>query len=84
MCVVEKYQGKGAGEKLIDEALVKVHTLGVENFFLYTNRRLTAAFNLYKKKGFEIIDKPMAPTSNYKRDSIYMYFDLNYNCDEEK
>jgi N-acetylglutamate synthase-like GNAT family acetyltransferase len=84
MCVTEKYQRKGAGEKLINEAISKAYQLGIEKIFLYTNRRLTDAFNLYRKKGFKIISNPLALTSNYKRESIYMCFNLNYNVNEEK
>ena len=84
LCVTEKYQRKGAGEKLIDEAISKAYQLDIEKIFLYTNIRLIAAFNLYRKKGFKIISNPLELNSNYRRESIYMYFNLNYNYDEEK
>jgi len=84
MCVTEKYQRKGVGEKLIDEAILKAYQLGIEKIFLSTNRRLVAAFNLYRKKGFKIISNPLALNSNYKRESIYMCVNLNYNYDKEK
>jgi len=83
MCVTEKYQRKGAGEKLINGAISKAYQLGIEKIFLSTNRSLTAAFNLYRKKGFKIMSNPLALNSNYKRESIYMCFDLNYNYEEE-
>jgi GNAT superfamily N-acetyltransferase len=84
MCVTEKYQRKGAGEKLIDEVISKAYQLGLKKIFLSTNRRLTAAFNLYTKKGFKIIGTPLVGNSNYKRESINMCFNLIYNNDEEK
>jgi len=79
MCVTERYQGKGAGEKLIDGAISKAHQLGVEKIFLFTSSRLEAAFNLYKKKGFKIFDNHRALGSNYKRESIYMCLNLNHD-----
>ena len=82
MCVTEKYQGKGVGEKLIDKVISKASQLGVEQIVLCTNSKLTAAFSLYKKKGFQIIENPLVLNSNYKRESIYMC--LNLNCDDHR
>jgi len=83
LCVTEKYQRKGIGEKLIDRAISKACQVGSEKIFLSTNRKLIAAYNLYKKKGFTIIKNPYAVSSNYKRESIYMYLNLNHTSDEE-
>jgi len=84
MCVTETYQRKGAGEMLINEAISKAYHLGIEKIFLCTNRRLSAALNLYRKKGFKIIRCPLEVNSNYKRESICMCFNLNHNSDKEK
>ena len=84
MCVTEKYQGKGVGEKLIDKVISKASQLGVEKIFLCTNSRLTAAFTLYMKKGFTIIENPLTLNSTYKRESIYMCLNLNDECEREK
>ncbi|VVB61997.1 Amino-acid acetyltransferase [uncultured archaeon] len=83
MCVTEKYQGKGVGEKLIDTVISKASQLGVEKIVLSTNSKLIAAFSLYKKKGFQIIENPLALNSNYKRESIHMCLNLNDNCYRE-
>ena len=84
LSVTEKYKRKGAGEKLIDTAILKAHRLGVKKIFLCTNKKLAAAFNLYNKKGFKIISNPEKLTSNYERESIYMDYDLDNDCDKEK
>ena len=84
LCVTEKYQRKGAGEKLIDKAISKAYQLGIENFYLSTNRKLAAAFNLYRKKGFNITSDPLVLNPNIKRDSIFMCLNLNHDCDKEK
>jgi len=84
MCVTEEYQRKGVGERLINEAISKAYRLGIEKIFLSTNRRLTAAVNLYRKKGFKIISNPVELNSTYKRESIYMCFTLNHDSDEDK
>lgn len=78
LCVTEKHQKKGVGEKLLDEAILKANDLGGNKIFLYTNRRLEAAYNLYKKKGFEILNNNLSVNSDYKRESIYMFQNLNY------
>jgi len=83
MCVTEKYQGKGAGEKLIDKVISKACQLGIEKIVLSTNSRLIAAFNLYKKKGFKIMNNPLTLNSNYKRESIYMYLNINDDRNRE-
>jgi N-acetylglutamate synthase-like GNAT family acetyltransferase len=84
MCVTEKYQRKGAGEKLINKAISKAYQLGIEKIFLSTNKRLTAAFNLYKKKGFQIISNPSTFKSLYERESIHMCFNLNHTYEKEQ
>ena len=84
MCVTENYQGKGAGEKLIDKVISKASQLGVEKIVLSTNSRLTAAFTLYTKKGFTIIKNPLVLNATYKRKSIYMCLNLNDDYKREK
>ena len=84
MCVTEKYQRKGAGERLINEAISKGYHLGIEKIYLSTNKKLTAALNLYKKKGFKIMSNPIELIPKYKRESISMCFSLNHDLDEEK
>jgi N-acetylglutamate synthase-like GNAT family acetyltransferase len=83
MCVTEKYQGKGVGEKLINKVISKASQLGVKKIVLCTNNKLIAAFNLYTKKGFQIIENPLVLNSNYKRESIYMCLNLNDDCHRE-
>jgi GNAT superfamily N-acetyltransferase len=78
MCVTEPYQGKGIGERLINEAIAKAYQLGLDHLYLSTSRRLTAAIRLYQKKGFKIITTPPPTNSSYKRESIHMCFTLNY------
>ena len=80
MCVTEKYQGKGVGEKLIDKVISKASQLGVEKIVLSTNCKLTAALSLYTKKGFHIIVEPLIVNSDYKRESIHMCLNLKGDC----
>jgi len=84
LSVTENYKGKGAGEKLVDTAILKARGLGVKKIFLYTNKKLEAAFNLYNKKGFKVIRKPENLISNYTRESLYMDYNLNNDCDKDK
>lgn len=80
MCVTEKYQRKGVGEKLIDKVILKASQLGVEKIVLSTNCKLTAALSLYTKKGFQIIEDPLIVNSDYKRESIHMCLNLKGDC----
>ena len=57
--------------------------MGSKKIFLTTNKKLIAAYNLYRKKGFTITKNPYALTSNYKRESIYMHLYLPFTSDEE-
>ena len=84
MCVTEQYQGKGAGEQLIDEAISKACQLGTEKIFLCTNRKLNAAFNLYRKKGFQVIRDPIPLHSPYKRESIFMCLNVHDVFEEDE
>lgn len=84
MCVTEQYQGKGAGEQLIDEAISKACQLGTEKIFLSTNRKLSAAFNLYQKKGFKIIGDAISLHSPYKRESICMCLNIHEVFEEDQ
>ncbi len=84
MCVIEKYQRNGAGEKLLDKAISKAYQLGIKKIVLSTNSRLTAALNLYKKKGFKDISDSLVSKCFYKRESTFMYLNLNLDYEEEK
>ena len=83
LCVTKKYQGKGAGERLIDKAILKATQLGAEKLVLSTNQILTAAYSLYTKKGFQSMKNPLTLHSNYNRESIYMCLNLNDSSDRE-
>ena len=76
MCVTEKYQGKGVGERLLDEAILKARTLHLKKIYLFTNHKLTTAFHLYMKKGFQVFNNHRALCSDYKRVSIYMCLNI--------
>lgn len=55
-CIHEKYQGQGFGKKLTDYTVEKAKELGYKKIILKVYKNNSAAFNVYKKVGFEIID----------------------------
>lgn len=65
MAVPELYQGKQVGKKLALTAIGYAYEKGAEKIILETSPKLTAAINLYKKLGFEIVNEDNL--SNYKR-----------------
>lgn len=65
MAVNENFQGKQIGKKLVLTAIGFAYEKGAQKIVLDTSPRLTAAINLYKKLGFEIINE--SGITNYKR-----------------
>ena len=55
MAVDPIYQGLGAGKYLCKEMIHKAREMGYGELILYSNRRLTAAINIYLKLGFKEI-----------------------------
>jgi ribosomal protein S18 acetylase RimI-like enzyme len=55
--VLEKAQGKKVGQRLVESILSKAKDMGGTKVILYSSNRLTAALALYKKLGFEEVDK---------------------------
>lgn len=56
VAVVEEYQGKGIGKKLIEQCLKEARLLGVKRVFA-----LTYNPEFFRKLGFEYIDKNALP-----------------------
>jgi ribosomal protein S18 acetylase RimI-like enzyme len=69
MAVTDAYKGKGIGNALIEFCIAKAKEAGAEKLILYSNTKLTAAINLYRKYGFEEI--PVGD-SHYERSDIKM------------
>ena len=58
-------RGKGLGSKLIEKCLEKAKSLNFESCYLETMPYMNAAKELYKKKGFKNLDKPLGNTGHY-------------------
>ncbi|MCA6432674.1 MAG: GNAT family N-acetyltransferase [Cytophagales bacterium] len=68
MAVDETRQGKGIGEKLAIAAIAKAREKNATKIILYSNTKLVAAINLYRKLGFVEV----ALDGPYKRSDIKM------------
>ncbi|MCY9549024.1 GNAT family N-acetyltransferase [Lysinibacillus xylanilyticus] len=55
LAVTEKYQGLKIGRRLMEKCLEVVKLEGANKIILYTNQKLTAAIELYKKFGFPFV-----------------------------
>ncbi|AVP98529.1 GNAT family N-acetyltransferase [Ahniella affigens] len=71
MAVTERYQGLGAGRKLIDAAIETFRQLGGQTLFLETHSKLESAIQLYLRSGF-VIQPTGKPDSHYQRSNVYM------------
>jgi DNA-binding MarR family transcriptional regulator/N-acetylglutamate synthase-like GNAT family acetyltransferase len=74
MAVPEIYQGKQIGKKLALTAIGFAYEKGAEKIILETSPKLTAAINLYKNLGFEIVHEQIK--SNYRRALFRMQLKL--------
>lgn len=52
MGVLERARGRGAGELLLEAALIRASTMKIETLYLLTNSKCVAAIKLYEKLGF--------------------------------
>ena len=52
MGVLERARGRKAGELLLETALARASTMGIETLYLLTNSKCVAAIHLYEKLGF--------------------------------
>lgn len=52
MGVLERARGRGAGELLLESAILRASTMGIKTLYLLTNSKCVAAIKLYEKLGF--------------------------------
>jgi ribosomal protein S18 acetylase RimI-like enzyme/Mn-dependent DtxR family transcriptional regulator len=76
MSVSEKYQGRQIGKKLAIEAIEKAKVRGAKKIFLETDRELTEEIRLYRKLGFEEIEKSSSSKSKTERYILTMELNL--------
>lgn len=71
-----KIRGMGIGQQLIDVCLDKAKKMGFEKCYLETMPYMTDAQKLYKKVGFDYLEKPMGDTGHYSC-PVWMLKNLN-------
>ncbi|MCT4628663.1 GNAT family N-acetyltransferase [Winogradskyella sp.] len=65
MYFMPEARGKGVGSKMMEKCLLFAKDAGFDKCYLETMPYMDAARKLYKKVGFEFIDKPMGNTGHY-------------------
>lgn len=70
MAVTEKCKSLGIGKMMMDHSIKEAVKLGAKILSLYSNTKLIAAINLYRKYGFEEVSLPSAV--HYERANIKM------------
>lgn len=65
MYFLPEARGKGIGAAIMAKCLSKAKEFGFEKCYLETMPYMTNAQKLYKKVGFESLDKPMGDTGHY-------------------
>lgn len=73
MAVDETHQGKKIGERLAIAAITQARDKNAAKIILYSNTKLVAAINLYRKLGFVEVDLD----GPYKRSDIKMELTLS-------
>lgn len=71
-----KIRGMGIGQQLMDVCLDKAKKMGFEKCYLETMPYMTDAQKLYKKVGFDYLEKPMGDTGHYSC-PVWMLKNLN-------
>ena len=64
-------RGKGIGGRLLDKLLADAKSLGFDEIYLETLKHMDAANALYRKLGFEPLEKPMGDTGHCGCDFWY-------------
>ena len=59
MYLAAPYRKKGYGQFLLDRSIEKAKLAGYTKIYIETLPELTNAIELYKKNGFDFIDKPL-------------------------
>ena len=67
-----KARGLKAGLKLVEQCMRSAKKAGYEQMSLWTNDNLTAAINIYKKLGFELIEEE--PHHSFGHDLVGQYW----------
>lgn len=75
--VDKNYRRLGLGTKLLDHVLEAAKISGFSHILLYTHDNLTEAIDLYKMKGFEIIQGHSLLKEKTGRPSVAMEFRIN-------
>lgn len=76
MAVTQKAQGRQIGKKLAQAVIEKSKFMKAKKLILETSMKLTAAYNLYRKLGFEQVEYPPGEHTIHKRNSIKMELKL--------
>ena len=76
MAVTQKAQGRQIGKKLANAVIEKSKLMNAEKLVLGTSMKLTAAYNLYRKLGFEQVEYPQGENAKYRRNTIKMELKL--------
>ena len=75
MYFMPEARGKGLGSEMMAKCLAFAKEVGFDQCYLETMPYMDDARKLYKKVGFEFIDKPMGDTGHYSC-SVWMLKDL--------
>ncbi|WP_412561163.1 GNAT family N-acetyltransferase [Winogradskyella sp. MIT101101] len=75
MYFMPEARGKGLGSKMMEKCLAFAKQAGFDQCYLETMPYMDAARKLYRKVGFESIEKPMGDTGHYSC-SVWMLKDL--------
>jgi len=72
MYFLEEIRGKGLGQSLLNLCLEQAKILGFKQCYIETLKQMDEAQGLYRKAGFQVIEKSLGDTGHFKIDRFYL------------
>ena len=72
MFFLPEFRGRGMGRRLAERLFEEARSLGYKQCYLETLSRMLQANELYRRLGFELLDKPLGNTGHHQCDCWYV------------
>ncbi|MCJ8154404.1 GNAT family N-acetyltransferase [Chryseobacterium sp. SSA4.19] len=69
-------RGKGLGKALMDQSIISAKEMGYQNLYLESLPEFSKAVNMYKKMGFELLERPLG-NSGHSSCTLWMVRSLD-------
>jgi len=79
IAVDKDYRRRGIGKKMLDHSIDEMRLNNVYSIYLYVDKENLSAINLYKSRGFKIIEE-VKDICGEEKDCYKMELELKKNC----